>query len=278
MTYKTILTHVDSFQPSTAHIEFAAELASTHESHLIGLCPSGFASLPAGDYFGASARYVGEMQQELDDAAVEASKVFEAQCKKTGISSYESRVTTDSVISATLLGAVFADLIVVSQPAEDAAKTIAGPGFVGDLLMDSRRPVLVLPNNGALKPVAGKAVVAWNGSREAARAVTDAMPLLARAAEVEVIVVNSREQGAGDNELPGAELGLFLARHGIKVVVRDVVANTSVSDAILNEVEAANADLLVMGGYGHSRIREWVLGGTTREILAATGVPVLMSH
>lgn len=278
MAYKTILTHVDSFQPSTSHIAFAAELAAAHEAHLIGLCPSGFASLPAGDYFGASARYVGEMQQELDDAADEAAKVFEAQCKQNGIASYESRVTTDSVISATLLGAVFADLLVVSQPAEDSAKTIAGPGYVGDLLMDSRRPVLVLPNDGSLKPVAGKAMVAWNGSREAARAVTDAMPLLSRASQVEVVVVNSAEQGAGDNELPGAELGLFLARHGINVDVRDVVANTTISEAILNEVLAANADLLVMGGYGHSRIREWVLGGTTREILASTTVPVLMSH
>lgn len=278
MAYKTILTHVDSFQTSKAHIAFAAMVAIEHEAHLIGLAPSGFATLPAGDYFGASARFVNEMQQELDESARVAAQVFEQECQRLTVDSYEPRVTTDSVISATLLQAGFVDLIIASQPAADAAKTVAGPGFVGDLLMDGCRPVLVVPNEGQMTPLAKRVVVAWNGSREGARAVTDAMPLLTRAEQVFVVVVNSTAQPVPIRSSTASELALFLARHGVTAEVKEVPLDTRVSTTLLKQVDELGAGLLVMGGYGHSRIREWVLGGTTREILANMHVPVLISH
>ena len=278
MAYKTILAHVDSFSPSLDHIVYAIATAKQHDAHLIGLAPSGFASLPAGDYFGASARYIGEMQQELDEGATKAATIFADECKRQGLASYEAREATDSVIQAMLLSAGYADLVVVSQPAEDAASTLAGPGFVGDLWLEGCRPVMVLPNSKLSAPPIRNVLVAWDGSREAARAVTDAMPLLLAAAQVEVVAVIPGESSTSHGAEPGSDLAVFLARHGVKANVNQVVAQASITDTLLGQITALDADLIVMGGYGHSRLREWVLGGTTRDMLAKMKVPALMSH
>jgi nucleotide-binding universal stress UspA family protein len=123
----------------------------------------------------------------------------------------------------------------------------------------------------------GTVVVCWDGSRSAARAAADAMPFLTRADAIEVLIV-AGERGKGD-EIPGADVGHHLARHGLKVDVKRIVATDSdVANTILSYVADASADLIVMGGYGHSRLREFILGGVTRGILEAMTVPTLMSH
>lgn len=277
MGFKTIVIHVDSFKPSTDHINHAIELARQNEAHLIGLAPSGFASLPAGDYLGTSARYISEMQQDLDESAKKAAEIFDKACAHQGLASYESRAITDSVIQSLLLHASYADLIVVSQPDPDPASTIAGPGLVGDLLMEASRPVLVLPAKVAAPPYE-TVVVGWDASREAARAIADGLPLLKAATQVEIVVINPEDRSDAHGEVPGADLATYLARHDIKGNVNQIHSQNSVGEALLNQISALNADLLVMGGYGHSRLREWVLGGTTRNVLSGMSVPALMSH
>ena len=122
-----------------------------------------------------------------------------------------------------------------------------------------------------------RVLVAWDGSVTAARAIGDAMPFLERAGKVEVIIISEKEAKSG--EVPGADMGEHLARHGIKVEVRQIVAvDEDVANTILSYAADFGADFLVMGGYGHSRLREFVLGGATRGLLEAMTVPVLMSH
>ncbi|MGH6943153.1 MAG: universal stress protein, partial [Geminicoccaceae bacterium] len=122
-------------------------------------------------------------------------------------------------------------------------------------------------------------VVAWDASRAAARAVSDALPLLERAKSVTVVSVNPRPNLFGHGEVPGADIALHLARHGLKVEVHRLEArDIDTANAILSYVADAGCDLLVMGGYGHSRLRELVLGGVTRTMLGEMTVPVLMAH
>jgi nucleotide-binding universal stress UspA family protein len=144
-------------------------------------------------------------------------------------------------------------------------------------LFESGRPVLVVPYIQKTGLALGKVLVCWDGSRSAARAAGDAMPFLARADGVEVLIVTG-ERGKSD-EIPGADIGHHLARHGLKVDVKRIVAaDSDVANTILSYVADSSADLIVMGGYGHSRLREFILGGVTRGILEAMTVPTLMSH
>ena len=143
--------------------------------------------------------------------------------------------------------------------------------------MAAGRPALVVPYIGAGKTIGARPMVAWDGGREAARAVNDAMPMLERAKSVVVLTVNPKKRDHGQE--PGADIALHLARHGIKVEAQHLeVRDMSVADTILSRMADQGIDLLVMGAYGHSRIREWVMGGTTRQIFANMTVPVLMSH
>jgi len=120
-------------------------------------------------------------------------------------------------------------------------------------------------------------MVGWDGSRSAARAVADAMPLLVRAKVTEVVMVAS--EPAKSEEMPGADIARHLARHGAKVEVKSIVtAETGVDSTILSHAADTSADFLVMGGYGHSRLREFILGGVTRGILSSMTLPILMSH
>jgi nucleotide-binding universal stress UspA family protein len=120
-------------------------------------------------------------------------------------------------------------------------------------------------------------MVCWDGSRAASRAVADAMPFLKKAKQVEIVIISSKP--AKDSELPGADLGQHLARHGLKVDIKRIISpDSDVPSTILSHAADSSADMIVMGGYGHSRLREFVLGGATRGLLESMTVPVLMSH
>jgi len=166
-------------------------------------------------------------------------------------------------------------LAVVGQAEPD---TVAPEELIVEAaLFSSGRPVLVVPyiQKAALR--LDRVMVCWDASRNAARAIADAMPLLARAGAIDVVMVASERQKSDD--VPGADIGQHLARHGLKVNVKRIVAtDTDVANTILSHAADISADLLVMGGYGHSRLREFILGGATRGILASMTVPTLMSH
>jgi nucleotide-binding universal stress UspA family protein len=164
----------------------------------------------------------------------------------------------------------------VGLPPDDAAavrRVFAG------LLFESGRPVLVIPPHHPCQWLATHVVVAWQPTREATRALHDAMPLLARATSVDVLMVDPEPRTGGHGELPGADIGTHLARHGLRVnVVRRERGRDSVATALLRHAADTGAGLLVAGGFGHSRLREWMLGGTTDGLLEAMHLPVLFSH
>ncbi len=146
-----------------------------------------------------------------------------------------------------------------------------------DVVLSSGRPALVVPYIGAAKTIGERVMVAWDASREAARAVHDALPVLERAKSAVVLVINPHRGNHGAE--PGADIALHLARHGVEVEAQHLEVNDlSVADALLSRLADNGIDLLVMGAYGHSRLRELVLGGVTRQIFQEMTVPVLMSH
>ncbi|MFD0737870.1 universal stress protein [Lysobacter koreensis] len=152
-------------------------------------------------------------------------------------------------------------------------------GFFSALLLESGRPVLVVPPRFTSHQPAKHAVVAWRPTREATRALHDAMPLLHAAESVDVLEVGPQGGERGDGPQPGADIATHLARHGLKVrVVVSEPSGESVAMALMKHAEQSGAELLVAGGYGHSRFREWVLGGVTRELLKFSSVPILFSH
>lgn len=181
--------------------------------------------------------------------------------------------------NAASLQARYADITVLPAMPRDGTENMLVHDYFHDILRHSGRPVLVVPegNTAALPPK--RAVIAWKPTREASRAIADAMPLLRMADAIDVLVIDPVVGEAAHGGEPGADIAAHLARHGLKVeVVTRPSMNFSVTYALLEYARTVGADLIVAGGYGHSRLREALLGGTTRELLQTTHLPVLFSH
>lgn len=160
------------------------------------------------------------------------------------------------------------------DPSHDAIEAV-----FASLLFGSGRPVLVVPPNHPMELPIGHAVVAWQPTREATRALHDALPLLEQASSIDIVMVGAESGGVGSSHLPGSDIAAHLARRGLKAnVVVQPPGRETVATVLLRHAADTNARLLVAGGYGHSRLREWFLGGTTRELLQAICLPILFSH
>jgi nucleotide-binding universal stress UspA family protein len=280
MTYRNLLVQVDDSRGCARRIELAVELATAHDAHLTGVyivsepSPASFVHpyLPPD--------VTASLQQELRARADAALARFGEVAGRNQIA-FETRVDRvlyTEIADALATNARYADLVILGQ--HDPDDPAAGPRYLPEqVILGCGRPALVVPYIGPAATFGERAMVAWDASREAARAVNDALPLLERAKAVSVVSVNPSERPFGHGEEPGADIGLHLARHGIKVEVERVEERElDTANAILSHLAHVGADLLVMGAYGHSRMREFVLGGVTRTILAEMTVPVLMSH
>ena len=170
----------------------------------------------------------------------------------------------------------YADLVIIGQTEPDAGATTTPADLAETVGMAGERPVLIVPHIGVVKPPGKTVMLCWNGSREVARAATSALPILKKADKVIILLVDPKSDGG---EQPGAGAARWLARHGVKAVVqRDTAADSDVGGVILSRAADHDADLIVMGLYGHSRMREWVLGGASRTLLASMTVPLLVAH
>lgn len=281
MAYRSILVHLDPGRLANGRVATAAALALQQDAHLIGLAPTGWTLMPTASLPGTGlAAYEDAALEELRRQAQLCAASFEEQVRRLGVTSHESRVEEGDVGRAVALAARYCDLTVVSQTDPDAVPLGGSLLIPQDVLMQSGRPLLVLPYVGtwSIAPAA-RILVAWNASREATRAVHDALPMLKRARNVDVVVFESpSEVDIAHGRLPGADIALWLTRHGVTVNVQHVPVKVAAGEALLSHAADIGADLIVAGGYGHSRLREAVLGGVTRTLLRSSPVPVLLSH
>jgi nucleotide-binding universal stress UspA family protein len=270
MTYKTILVHLDEHPRRSERLRLALRLAGTFGAHLTARFAMSTSFLPAYAVAEAGAAAIELVVENDAAAAAAAEQEFRAATTRSGVSA-EWRAARPGYAFDPSAGGRCADLVIAGQPVPgDAAQKL----FAGDLLLSAGRPVLFVPFVGAFSGDAKRVLVAWNGSREAARALADALPLLRRAGEVHVVTFSPAPTAAAD-----ADVALHLARHGVKVTLGAYRApGLDIGEQLLSHAADLDADLIVMGAYGHSRVRERVLGGATRALLETMTVPVLMSH
>jgi nucleotide-binding universal stress UspA family protein len=233
--------------------------------------------IPATIMGGIPASLIEQQRADNEKAARDAVSKFEAAAKREAIS-FESRILSASIPGAAdMFGAMARrfDLAVVAQSQAD--RLAPEEVIVEGALFGSGRPVVVVPYIQKAAVKLDRIIVAWDASRNAARAVADALPLLVKAKAIDVVIVASERPKS--DEIAGADIGQHLARYGLRVEVKRIVAtDTDVADTLLSHAADTAADFMVMGGYGHSRLREFVLGGVTRGILSSMTIPVLMSH
>lgn len=276
MSYKTILVHIGTDKRCALRVEVAFRLAKQHDAHLVAL--HAIAPFePPGYVLAEMGPAILEAQKHaIATELVRTEAEFTKQAEKAGMRNIEWRAAIDDPVDAMTLHARYADFVVIGQ-ADATEETNLGTDFPERLVLAAGRPVLILPSAGNFPSIGKRILVAWNAGLEATRALTDAIPLLQRADTVHVMAVNPRQGEHGN--MPGADIGLYLARHGVRVEVKsDQGAEIDVGNELLSRAADLDADLIVMGCYGHSRLKEWVLGGATRTILESMTVPVLMSH
>jgi nucleotide-binding universal stress UspA family protein len=276
MALKDLLVHVDNSKACAARVEAAIRLARSNQAHLSGVYVMPMITVPGYAEAQIPLEVIEAQRQAARAQAAEAEKLFRSTTERAGISS-EWRSAEDDFARAVTLHARYVDVVVMGQV--DKSDPLAISGLVERVMLDAGRPVLVIPYIGAGNTLGERVLIAWNASREAIRAVHDALPLLQKAKSVTVMAINPPASEAGDGDIPAADISLHLARHGVKVEADHVEAHDiAVGDMLLSRAADKGTDLIVMGGYGHSRLRELVLGGATRHMLEHMTVPVLMSH
>jgi nucleotide-binding universal stress UspA family protein len=279
MAYKTILVHCDTAPTCNKRIETAAELASQCGAHLIGLFLRSNVVLPAYLEAGISPDLIAVQERRGKEMAAKAKAAFEEVVRRSGVIG-EWREAQGDVYELAWLNARYADLTVMGQVDTKLADPDVVPDLPETVSLRAGRPVLILPHIGLRGPmIGGHVMLGWNAGREATRAVSDAMPFLQAAKAVTVLAVNPRSGARGHGEDPGADIALYLARHGVKVTASHTVApEADPAEVLLSRMADLGVDMLVMGAYGHSRLRELVIGGVTRKIMNSMTAPVLMSH
>jgi nucleotide-binding universal stress UspA family protein len=276
MTYKTILVHLDDSPRSAVRAQLAAGLARDCGAHLVGVAIVPPLVIPGTSHPEVVVRILTDHHRENRENCRKLAAAFADTAQRSGVSSVEGRVAEGDPAQIVALHARYADLVVAGQPGGEAGM---GSHFVESVLLTSGRPVLIVPTAMATDTLGTTVVVAWNASREATRAVTDALPMLARAGRTHVVTVNATPDEGGHGEVPGTDIALYLSRHGVKAEVDATYAeDVDIGEWLLSRAADLGADLIVMGAYGHSRLRELVLGGATRTLIDSMTVPVLMSH
>lgn len=269
-----------SLSPGASHdvaAHYAVSIAEAWGAHIAGVAFAYDPVLPASIMGGISADVFDAQRQENEKVANGAIQVFETAAKRAGVS-FDSRMLTATVAGAADSFAAMArrfDLAVVPQATPD---TIAPDELLMEAaLFESGRPLVIVPYIQKSPLNLDRVICCWDGSRTAARAIGDAMPFLRKSKAVDLVIVGKGKMN--EKELTAADMGAHLARHGLKVDVKRIpAADVDVANVVLSYAADSGAEFIVMGGYGHSRLREYILGGATRGILGSMTVPVLMSH
>ena len=278
MTYANILVHVDRSAHEATRVRFATRLAEAHDAHLIGLACTGIPYLPAEVSRQLGRAWVESRMAQLREEAQALCAEFDGSVRASGVRGHEVRAVVGVTSDMLMLHGRYADLLVLARPERPDPADALSAEDTSALLLGLGRPVLLVPGSWRDGPIGRRIAVAWSASRESARSVSDALPLLRRAAEVDVLVFNVNPTDGRHGAEPGADIATFLARHGVRVTVHNEVTPVDVGNSVLSRLADLDSDLLVMGAFGHSRLRELVMGGVTETVLRSSPVPVLMSH
>ncbi|MGE3745263.1 MAG: universal stress protein [Sphingomonadaceae bacterium] len=270
---KTILVELDARIREDGRLGAAADLARAFGGHLIGLQVTPVDAYVSFDPFGG-VYAVPSLLEAIADQEAKTRSLFEAEIESKGVSWEYShgRGATSSLIAER---SRLVDLVMVAKPSSHQHRSRLLP-HVGELALTSSAPLLVLPPESRSFDPSGRAIIAWNGSPEASAAVRMALPMLRKASEVTVLTA---DESGGKWDLPAAELGKYLSRHEIEIKIEVAQVNDNdVPLSLLREVTVRRPAYLVMGAYGRSRAREWLLGGVTRQMLLELPVPMLLAH
>ena len=278
MDFKTILVFVDGSKQAPDVLKVAFGLAKRSKGHVIGMHVRPRFQPPAF----TDGTYVMDTlyQAHANNVKAEEAKAAAAFRKEAGETrAVEWRVIEGFVDDELAHAARYADLVVIGQADPDMPALGVPSDLAEQVALHTERPVLVVPHVGATREPGKTVLLAWNGSREASRAATAALPLLAEADKVVVLSVDSKKTKAGDGHDHDADVAQWLSRHGVKVTVQhDVAGNSDIGSVILSRAADHDADLIVMGVYGHSRVREMVMGGVSRTLLDNMTAPLLIAH
>lgn len=277
MDYKTILVHVGTDPAAEARVRLAIGLARAAGAHLVGSAVTGISHFVTADILAAGDSRLAEHCAAARRAAAAALRHFDELVRTEGLASAESRLVDDDLDGGMAVQVRYCDLAVVGQP--DPAAPVPGErdDLADYLLLAGGRPVLVVPYAAGPWRLDGEALVAWDESAEATRAVTAALPLLRAARGTTVVGFGEPASPRQDGD-PCALLAAWLGRHGVAARAAHRAAAGDVGEALLSAAADLDAGLLVMGGYGHARYRERLLGGVTATVLRAMTVPVLLAH
>lgn len=280
MSYKTVLAYLPTVERAKRVLDVAIPIADRADAHLIGVhvIPDvmAFYGITAGQF---PVDLIEQQRQQLADEGENVRKEFErrggqAKAKTEWRSAVAAQTDT---IQKFIDMSMCADLIVTDQGSN--AMSGDGTDVAARIVLGTSRPVLVVPAAGKFGDVGKRPMIAWNGEKEAARAAFDAIPLMQDAELARILAIDPATGKGQDMVAMGDEMAICLSRHGIKAeVMTSVGGEVAVGDELLNRVSDFDCDLLVMGCYGHSRLREMVFGGASKNILDHMTVPVLMSH
>lgn len=279
MAFKTILVHVDESAQAEGRIAFAAHMALESNAHLIGAAATGisrqfFRQIAADDATPDLEKFAETLRQR----AGHALDRFETIANGLGVVSIERRIIEEELASGLAMHAKYCDLAVIGQTDPNEYSRNAITRFPEIVALESGGPILILPFNYVRQFSGKRILIAWNASPAIRKAIHFALPLLHRAELVQVAILNSESHPEIFGESPGSEIALYLARHGVDVEIIQRSVKAAIGYALISMAEEMKSDLIIMGCYGHARLREIVLGGTTRTIFKSMSVPVFMTH
>jgi nucleotide-binding universal stress UspA family protein len=277
MAIKNIIVHVDNTAACENRINTAIELATRHDAGLTSIYV--IPTYPMPTYYEAqiSLEILAEVDKSSQKSAKQAQHKYERMAGDAGLAT-KTIIEEGDLISVLSEHARYADLILLGQDDGDDPLNL-GEALADNIVLEGGTPCLVIPCKPTKTQTGKRILVAWNASREAARAIKDALPVLKQAEYIELLSVDSAHLEVGENTVQGKDIQAYLTRHGIAAghyIEPD--KDISPGDAILARVSETDTDMIVMGAYGHSRLRETILGGATRKILKQMTVPVFISH
>lgn len=275
MSYKSMTVCLDNSAGSSRLLEFALTLAAQNNAHLTGLHLT-YAPIILSDPYAVWEPMMLEWEESAQTKQEHAREIFISEAAKAGVSAdFSAYRSTD--LTAVIAHARASDLTIVGQRNQGDNEGDLGNNFPISFVLKLGRPILFFPYNDEVSTKFNTIIVAWDGGREATRAMADAMPFLKLAQQVKVLSIS--EHSDQDHDLPDIDIAAYLAKHGVKV---DIERNENVQIApaewLLSRAADSAADLLVMGAYGHNRLTELILGGVTRTVMRKMTLPVLMSH